>query len=131
MTELILTISIKDCEQQFFRSGGPGGQNQNKRETGVRIIHHPSGARGEARDNRSREQNRKAAFVRMVHSKEFKNWIELEVYKKPEIKKIENRVRTYNLAKNRVTDHRTGIIMYDVLKVLDGEFDVFYHNTSV
>lgn len=64
--ELIFSVTLKDCEQQTFRSGGKGGQNQNKRETGVRIIHHPSGARGEARDERSQLQNKKLAFRRMA-----------------------------------------------------------------
>lgn len=62
----MFSVTLKDCEQQTFRSGGKGGQNQNKRETGVRIIHHPSGARGEARDERSQLQNKKLAFRRMA-----------------------------------------------------------------
>ena len=56
---------------QHFRSGGKGGQNQNKRDTGTRVIHHPSGARGESREERSQLQNKRAAFKRMVESKAF------------------------------------------------------------
>jgi len=67
----ILSVTIHDCEVQHFRSGGKGGQNQNKRDTGTRVIHHPSGARGEARDERSQLQNKRLAFVRMVESKQF------------------------------------------------------------
>jgi protein subunit release factor B len=59
--ELVLSVTLKDCEVQTFRAGGKGGQNQNKRDTGVRIIHHPSGARGEARDERSQLQNKRLA----------------------------------------------------------------------
>lgn len=47
---LLFSVTIKDCEVQTFRAGGCGGQNQKKRDTGVRIIHHPSGARGESRE---------------------------------------------------------------------------------
>lgn len=68
-------MTAKDCEWQTFRAGGNGGQNQNKRDTGVRCIHHPSGARGEARDERSQLQNRKLAFRRMVESAKFKIWL--------------------------------------------------------
>lgn len=65
--ELVFSVTVKDCEVQTFRSGGKGGQNQNKRDTGVRIIHHPSGARGEARDERSQLQNKRLAFTRMAN----------------------------------------------------------------
>lgn len=75
----ILSVSIHDCEVQHFRSGGKGGQNQNKRDTGTRIIHHPSGARGEARDERSQLQNKRLAFRRMVDSKEFRLWLRREL----------------------------------------------------
>ena len=67
----ILSVTIHDCEVQHFRSGGKGGQNQNKRDTGTRIIHRASGARGEARDERSQLQNKKLAFRRMAESATF------------------------------------------------------------
>lgn len=73
--ERVLSVSIADCEVQHFRSGGKGGQNQNKRDTGSRVIHHPSGARGESREQRSQLQNTKAAFLRMVESTEFRMWM--------------------------------------------------------
>lgn len=67
----ILSVTIHDCEVQHFRSGGKGGQNQNKRDTGTRVIHRPSGARGESREERSQLQNKRKAFVRMAQSREF------------------------------------------------------------
>lgn len=76
---LLFSVSIEDCEVQTFRSGGKGGQNQNKVNSGVRVIHHPSGARGEARDSRDQLQNKRAAFVRMAESNEFKSWHKMEV----------------------------------------------------
>lgn len=74
MKELLFSVTKKDLEIQTFCSGGKGGQHQNKVETGVRIIHRESGAVGEARDSRSQHGNKKAAFLRMVNSKEFKMW---------------------------------------------------------
>lgn len=71
----ILSVTIHDCETQTFRAGGKGGQNQNKRDTGVRVIHHPSGARGEARDERSQKQNKRRAFLRMTQTKKFRVWL--------------------------------------------------------
>ena len=74
-----LTVTIHDCEVQTFRSGGKGGQNQNKRDTGVRIIHHPSGARGESREERSQLQNKRAAFKRLSERPEFRYWCDVQL----------------------------------------------------
>ena len=76
--ERVLHITKKDFVEQTFRAGGNGGQNQNKRDTGVRLIHPPSGARGEARDARTQAANRKAAFVRLVGSETFQRWLRIE-----------------------------------------------------
>lgn len=76
--EKVLSVTIHDCEVQTFRSGGKGGQNQNKRDTGVRVIHHPSGARGESREERSQLQNKKAAFRRMVDTPHFRYWVSVQ-----------------------------------------------------
>ena len=70
-----LSVSIKDCRVDTFRAGGPGGQRQNKRDTGVRIVHEPSGAVGESRDERSQLQNKKLAFRRMVNDPKFALWV--------------------------------------------------------
>lgn len=75
MREKILSVTLKDCEVQTFRAGGPGGQKQNKTSSAARVIHHPSGARGECREERSQLQNKKRAFLRMAETKEFKNWV--------------------------------------------------------
>jgi hypothetical protein len=75
----ILSVTVHDCEVQTFRSGGKGGQNQNKRDTGVRIIHHLSGARGESREERSQLQNKRAAFLRMAETPRFKVWLMREL----------------------------------------------------
>lgn len=73
-----MSVTIHDCEVQHFRSGGKGGQNQNKRDTGTRVIHHPSGARGESREERSQLQNKRTAFLRMVDSPKFRLWMAIE-----------------------------------------------------
>lgn len=80
MAELAFSVKIEDCEVQTFRSGGKGGQHQNKTESGVRVIHHPSGARGESREERSQLQNKRSAFKRMVDSAKFKIWMKQMIY---------------------------------------------------
>ena len=72
--ELLFSVTLADCEVQHFRCGGKGGQHQNVRDTGTRIIHHPSGARGESREERSQHQNTKTAFRRMAETLKFRSW---------------------------------------------------------
>jgi protein subunit release factor B len=64
--QLLFSLTRKDFTWQTFRAGGKGGQNQNKVESGVRCIHPPSGARGEARDSRDQWRNKQSAFVRCL-----------------------------------------------------------------
>jgi len=78
MRERILHLTKRDFVEQTFRAGGPGGQNQNKRDTGVRFIHPPSGARGESRSERTQGANRKLAFRRMAESDTFQKWLKVE-----------------------------------------------------
>lgn len=88
----LFSVTIKDCEIQTFRSGGKGGQNQNKVESGVRIIHHPSGARGESREERSQLMNKRNAFRRMGQSLQFKTWARNMMLKMKGQKTIDERV---------------------------------------
>lgn len=74
----LFSVTKKDFTIQTFRAGGMGGQNQNKVESGVRIIHTRSGAVGESREFRDQPQNRKAAFRRLLQTKEWKIWFKLQ-----------------------------------------------------
>lgn len=73
--ELLFSVTLKDCDVQTFRSGGKGGQNVNKVETGVRVVHKESGAVGQSTDERSQLQNKKTAFKRMVAHPKFRFWV--------------------------------------------------------
>ena len=55
----------RDCDVEFFIGSGPGGQHRNKVETGVRLVHRPSGIMVTATERRSQHANREAAFERM------------------------------------------------------------------
>jgi protein subunit release factor B len=79
----ILSVTIDDCEVQHFRAGGKGGQHQNKTSSGSRVIHHPSGARAESREERSQLQNTKHAFLRMVRSVTFRVWMNKQLASGP------------------------------------------------
>lgn len=77
--QLLFSVTKKDFDVQTFRSGGPGGQNQNKVESGVRIVHRPSGAAGESREHRDRPHNKKAAFRRLIATDTFKAWQRIQI----------------------------------------------------
>lgn len=77
--KLLFSVTLADCRVDTFRSGGKGGQHQNKTESGVRITHLASGAVGESREHRSQHANKKLAFRRMAESEKFKKWHKIEV----------------------------------------------------
>ena len=81
MKKKLFSITRNDCEWQYFRAGGKGGQSQNKKSSGVRCIHKPSGAIGESREERSQWQNRQAAFKRMAATPAFIKWANREASK--------------------------------------------------
>lgn len=78
--ELLFSLSKDkgDFIVQTCRCGGHGGQNVNKLETAVKIIHPASGAVGESREERTQGRNKKIAFKRLVESEKFKNWHRLK-----------------------------------------------------
>jgi RF-1 domain len=79
MKTKLFSVTKKDLRIDTFRSGGKGGQNQNKVESGVRIMHIPSQAVGEGREERSQLLNKRLAFRRMAESTVFKKWVKREV----------------------------------------------------
>jgi protein subunit release factor B len=78
MRKLLFSLTAKDFRFDTFRSGGKGGQNQNKVESGVRCTHEASKSVGTARDSRDQHRNRINAFMRCVESVQFKKWHKAE-----------------------------------------------------
>jgi len=128
-----IEIDIKpdDVERQTFRSGGPGGQHQNKTESGVRLIHKPTGVVAESRSERSQHKNNDMCW-KMLKAKLFKleeqkrtAQVEKQYDEKGEVAwgyQIRNYVlQPYTLAK----DVRTEVETSQVQAVLDGDLDDF------
>lgn len=105
--EKLFSVTLNDCDVQTFAAGGPGGQHQNTSNTGVRIIHRESRARGESREERSQHLNKKAAFRRMTEDKRFKAWINRQLWFRgePPEKRAERDMAAKNL---RVEVRRNG-----------------------
>jgi len=93
-----LSVTLADCDVQTKRGSGAGGQNRNKRDTAVRIVHRASGAVGESQEERSQLQNKKTAFRRMAESKTFQLWLKRQMGQEDIIKaKVEREMWPVNL----------------------------------
>jgi peptide chain release factor 2 len=127
-----VVLSPDDLKIEFARSGGPGGQNVNKRETAVRIVHLPTNISVSVRTERSQEQNKEQALA-ILRAKIFKKAQEEKKSVEESIKltkntEIEwgNQIRSYVLHPYKmVKDHRTEVETSNVDAVLDGDLDIF------
>lgn len=128
-----IIIPSDDLRIEFSKSGGPGGQNVNKRETAVRVVHLPTNLSVHVTSERSQEQNKEKA-IEMLKGKIFKKREEDRQKEKEglsisKITEIEwgSQIRSYILHPYKlVKDHRTGVEVGDVDKILeDGEIEIF------
>jgi peptide chain release factor 2 len=127
-----LDIPEKDIRVELSRSSGPGGQNVNKRETAVRVVHIPTNLSAQSDNERSQAQNKEKA-MQILYGKIFKALEEERIVKEKEMyisktTQIEwgNQIRSYVIHPYKmVKDHRTGVETSNIDAVLDGEIDEF------
>jgi peptide chain release factor 1 len=129
--ELDVGVDEKDLKIDVFRSSGPGGQSVNTTDSAVRITHVPTGIVVQMQDERSQLQNREKAMrvlrARLYEAERGRQLAEAAAARKAQVGTGERaeKIRTYNFAENRLTDHRVKHTAYRLDQVLQGDLEEF------
>ena len=124
-----VTIDDADLRIDVFRSSGPGGQSVNTTDSAVRITHLPTGLVVSCQNEKSQLQNKDQAMrilrSRLLQAAEETAQAEAADARRSQVRTVDRseRIRTYNFAENRISDHRTGYKAYNLDHVLDGALD--------
>ena len=127
--EVEVEIDPNDLDIQVYRSTGPGGQSVNTTDSAVRITHKPTGTVVAMQDEKSQLQN-KAKAMQVLRARLLKAEQDRQAAAQSEQRRGQvggggrsEKIRTYNFKENRVTDHRIGLTLYKLDRVLMGELD--------
>jgi peptide chain release factor 1 len=118
-----------DLRIEVSRAGGPGGQGVNTTDSAVQVLHIPTGVIVRCQDGRSQLKNKeKALSILRARLLERKQREEAEKYSAQRRGQIgtggrEEKIRTYNFPQNRVTDHRIGLTLHNLDRLIDGDLD--------
>jgi peptide chain release factor 1 len=134
--EVEVEINPNDLRIDVFRSSGPGGQSVNTTDSAVRVTHLPTGMVVTCQDEKSQHKN-KAKAIKVLRARLLDKLMEEQQSEISEERKSQvgsgdrsERVRTYNFPQNRITDHRIGLTLYHLDKVLEGDLDELSNGLS-
>ncbi|PCH41948.1 bacterial peptide chain release factor 1 [Wolfiporia cocos MD-104 SS10] len=120
-------FTLDEVRIDVMRARGAGGQHVNKTESAVRLTHIPTGITVSMQDERSQHQNRRRAFqvlrARLMDRKISQEIVERKTVRKNLVPSRDRseKIRTYNYAQDRVTDHRIGLSVMNLMSVMEGE----------
>ena len=127
--EIDIQINPADLQIDTYHSQGAGGQNVNKTESAVRITHIPTGTVVACQTEKSQIQNKELA-MQMLRAKIYSNLLEKQQEAIGNERRLKvgtgersEKIRTYNYPQNRVTDHRIGLSVQKLDRVMEGELD--------
>ena len=124
-----IELKPEDLRIEVSRAGGPGGQGVNTTDSAVQVLHIPTGTIVRCQDGRSQLKNKeKAMSILRARLLERKQREEQEKYSAQRRGQIgsggrEEKIRTYNFPQNRLTDHRIGLTVYNLDRVIDGDLE--------
>jgi peptide chain release factor 1 len=125
--EFDVQIDMNDVRVDFFCSSGPGGQSVNTTKSAVRLTHIPTGLVAQCQDQKSQHKNKDKAFgvlrSRLYEQELAKKQAEDATKRTSQVSSGDrsNKIRTYNYAQGRVTDHRVGLTLYDLGNIMNGD----------
>jgi peptide chain release factor 1 len=125
--EVEVRIEAKDLRIDTMRAGGPGGQSVNTTDSAVRVVHLPTGITVVCMDEKSQHKNKDKAMrvlkARLLEKEESERKATETAARREMVGTGDRseRIRTYNVPQNRLTDHRIGLTLYKLEAVLDGD----------
>jgi peptide chain release factor 1 len=127
--EVDVQVNDADLRIDVFRASGAGGQHVNKTESAVRITHLPSGIVVACQDEKSQHKNR-ARAMKILRAKLYEREREAKASARSDLRRSQvgtgdrsERIRTYNVPQGRVTDHRIGLTLHRIDRILAGDLD--------
>ena len=125
--EVDIEVKSSELRVDTYRASGAGGQHLNKTDSAVRITHEPTGIVVAVQDERSQHKNKERA-LKLLRAKLFEIEREKKFNERAETRKLQvgsgdrsERIRTYNFPQGRITDHRIGLTLYKLEKIINGE----------